>query len=174
MLQIGGQNKFHPPTAQDTTWYSGHADIQTTCNSSGDLHSRVDYASRYMRMAPQVASRLRTAGRKLSASTYPNGGLATASSFVHLTEKEVELLKRWQAEGKSVREVAGLLQRDEMAIRRRMKSAIKVPQISLQATGVRTPAPWNWGPVDRVERPWAAPWTVPWTVANSKVFSRGP
>ena len=111
-----------------TTWYSGHAEIQTTCNSSGDLHSRVDYASRYMRMAPQVASRLRTAGRKLSASTYPNGGLATASSFVHLTEKEVELLKRWQADGKSVREIAGLLQRDETAIRRRMKNAMDVPQ----------------------------------------------
>ena len=54
-----------------------------------------------------------------------------ASPFVHLTEKEVELLKRWQAEGKSVREIAGLLQRDETTIRRRMKSAIKVPKISL-------------------------------------------
>ena len=29
-----------------------------------------------------------------------------ASSFVHLTEKEVELLKRWQAEGKPVLEGA--------------------------------------------------------------------
>ena len=32
----------------------------------------------------------------MSTSTYPNGGLAMASSFVHLTETEVELLKRWQ------------------------------------------------------------------------------
>ena len=44
MLQIGGQNKFHPPTAQDTTRYSWHAEIQTTCNSSGGIHSRADYA----------------------------------------------------------------------------------------------------------------------------------
>ena len=54
-----------------------------------------------------------------------------ASSFEHLTEKEVELLRRWQAEGKSVREIAGLLQRDETAICRRMKSAIKAPLLSL-------------------------------------------
>ena len=46
-----------------------------------------------------------------------------ASSFVHLTEKDVEIRKRWQVEGKSVREIAGLLQRDGTAIRRRVKSA---------------------------------------------------
>ena len=46
-----------------------------------------------------------------------------ASSFKHFTEKEAELLKRWQAEGKPVREIAGLLQRDETTIRRQMKSA---------------------------------------------------
>lgn len=46
-----------------------------------------------------------------------------ASSFVHFTGKEVELLERWQAEGKPVREIASLLQRDETTIRRRMKSA---------------------------------------------------
>ena len=53
-----------------------------------------------------------------------------ASSFVHLTETEVELLKRWQAEGKSAREIAGLLQCHETTIRRRMKIAIKPPNFS--------------------------------------------
>ena len=55
------------------------------------------------------------------------------STFVHLMEKEVELLDRWQAEGKSVRETAGLLERDEAAIRRLMKSAMEVPEILLRA-----------------------------------------
>ena len=32
------------------------------------------------------------------------GGLAMASPFVHFTEKEVQLLTRWRAEGKSVGE----------------------------------------------------------------------
>ena len=48
------------------------------------------------------------------------------STFVHLIVKEVELLDRWQAEGNSVRETAGLLERDEAAIRRLMKSAMEV------------------------------------------------
>ena len=48
------------------------------------------------------------------------------STFVHLTEKEVELLDRWQAEGKSVRETAGLLERGEAAIHRLIKSAMEV------------------------------------------------
>ena len=81
MLQIGGQNKFHPPTAQDTTWYSWHAEIQTTCNSSGEIHSCAEYTSCCRNMAPQVAPRLRTAERKLSAPTYPNGGLACMELF---------------------------------------------------------------------------------------------
>ena len=54
-----------------------------------------------MRMAPQLASWLRTAEHP-PMSTYPHW-LAMASPFVHFAEKEVELLKRWQAEGKSVR-----------------------------------------------------------------------
>ena len=48
-------------------------------------------------------------------------GPAMASTFMHFTEKETELLKHWQAEGKPVREIAGLLQRDETTIRRQMK-----------------------------------------------------
>ena len=46
-----------------------------------------------------------------------------ASPFVHFTEKEVQLLTRWRAEGKSVGEIASLLQRDETTIRRQMKRA---------------------------------------------------
>ena len=34
---------------------------QTACKSSGDIHPCLEYASRCMHMAPQVASRLRTA-----------------------------------------------------------------------------------------------------------------
>ena len=45
--------------------------------------------------------------------------VAMAPPFKHFTEKETELLKRWQAEGKPVREIAGLLQRDETTIRAR-------------------------------------------------------
>ena len=46
-----------------------------------------------------------------------------ASTFVHFTEKESELLKRWKAEGKPVQEIASLLQRDQTTIRRQLKRA---------------------------------------------------
>ena len=75
-------------------------------------------------------------------STYPHW-LAMASPFVHFAEKEVELLKRWQAEG----------------IKQALKHCLaymKYPTtpLVLQAACLRVPAPRNscgpWGrPVDR-------------------------
>ena len=44
-----------------------------------------------------------------------------ASTFTHWSQKEGELLKRWHTEGKTVQEIADLLQRDETTIRRQMK-----------------------------------------------------
>ena len=80
-----------------------------------------------------------------------------ASSFVHLTETEVELLTRWQAEGKSVREIAGMLQRDE-------DTPGLAGNLAEDANAMEL------GPVDRVDRPW----TVPWTVVFSHVDRGGP
>ena len=46
---------------------------------------------------------------------------SSARSFAHVGEHEVQLLRAWMAEGKHIKTMANLLQRDETTIRRQLK-----------------------------------------------------
>ena len=118
-LGFRGMPKIRPlatanrvPTRQ--FWYSWRA----------EKHVTLVYRIWIVMHAHVVSSSISAShSRRILCVYLPPGGFAMASPFVHFTEKEVQLLTRWRAEGKSVGEIASLLQRDETTIRRQMKRA---------------------------------------------------
>ena len=64
---------------------------------------------------------------------------SSARSFAHVGEHEVQLLRAWMAEGKNIKTMANLLQRDETTIRRQLKRM-----------RVKSPSAPGWPPVQIV------------------------
>ena len=104
---------------------SDHLQQLTDCpkDSLVFLVCRKTYHTRVSNMDRVSSSISASHSRPILCVYLPPGGFAMASPFVHFTEKEVQLLTRWRAEGKSVGEIASLLQRDKTTIRRQMKRA---------------------------------------------------
>ena len=138
MLRIGGQNKFHPPTAQDTTWYSWHAEIQSLCNGGGHFcASLVVGTSR--RASERVGPRRSWRGRGVFCERLRSrsGARDVCLSAYRCRMRAIKRIPQFSCMHETIQDTPGLagnLAEDTSAM--------------------------ELGPVDRGTAPWAVPWTV--------------